>query len=426
MKNWRGFILGLALCIKCTFAAPQVIDRIAAVVDDGVILESDVKNLLITAIHHAQKINQPLLDNAFLRRQLLEHLIIENIMLQLAQRANIAISDEQVDLCIHNIIAQNHITFEELRSRLAYERKDYDIYRMEIRKEMLIAKVRNSEVSRRINILPWEVDSLAQQIFAKIGNDKEFKLSQILISLPEKPTQKQLDKAKALSMTVVKQIRSGVDFGKLAITYSNDPYALKGIEIGWKKIEQLPSLFLKKLQGAQKGSIIGPIRSDVGFHILKVNEIRSSDKKVMITEVHVRHILLRSSVMMSDHQAYTQLENIAAQIKSGLISFQDAAKQMSEDPDSVHQGGDLGWSPPDSFHPNFRDALFHLKKGEMSPPVHSSFGWHLIQLIDTKQIDRTDAAKKNHAYQMLFNRKFAKEAEIWMQERRASAYVKIF
>ncbi|MGL9722654.1 peptidylprolyl isomerase SurA [Sodalis sp. (in: enterobacteria)] len=425
MKNWRTFILGLALCAQCALAAPQVVDKVAAVVDNGVVLESDVNSMLTTVKRGAQEANQQLPDDATLRRQILDRLIMDNIILQLAQRANITISDEQLDQAIGNIAAQNHMTLDQLRSRLAYDGMDYNTYRAQIRKEMLIAEVRNGEVRRRVTILPQEVESLAQQIAAQTGNGAEFNLSHILIPLPENPSQDQVDKAEALANSLVEQSKSRADFGKLAITYSDDPQALKGGQMGWGKLEELPSLFAARLQGAQKGSIVGPIRSGVGFHILKVNDIRGGDQKVAVTEVHARHILLRTSVVMTDQQARAKLEDIAAQIKSGRLSFIAAAKQLSEDPGSANQGGDLGWSSADAFDPAFRDALMHLKKGEISTPVHSSFGWHLIQLIDTRQVDRTDAAQKDRAYRLLFNRKFAEEAQTWMQEQRASAYVKI-
>ncbi|MFT4465230.1 MAG: peptidylprolyl isomerase SurA [Sodalis sp. (in: enterobacteria)] len=424
MKNWRTFILALALAL-CAHGAPQVVDKVAAVVDNGGVLESDVNSMLTTVKHGAQEANQQLPDDATLRRQILDRLIMDNIILQLAQRANITISDEQLDQAIGNIAAQNHMTLNQLRNRLAYDGMDYNTYRAQIRKEMLIAEVRNGEVRRRVTILPQEVDSLAQQIAAQTGNGAEFNLSHILIPLPENPTQDQLDKTEALANSLVEQSKNGADFGKFAITYSADPQALKGGQMGWGKLEELPSLFAARLQGAQKDSIVGPIRSGVGFHILKVNDIRGGDQKVTVTEVHARHILLRTSVVMTNQQARAKLEDIAAQIKSGRLSFSAAAKQLSEDPGSANQGGDLGWSSADAFDPAFRDALMHLKKREISTPVHSSFGWHLIQLIDTRQVDRTDAAQKDRAYRLLFNRKFAEEAQTWMQEQRASAYVKI-
>ncbi|ATZ95891.1 MULTISPECIES: peptidylprolyl isomerase SurA [Dickeya] len=425
MKNWRALVLGLALSANMAFAAPQEVNKIAAVVDNSVVLESDINSLLQSVKLNAQEAGQQLPDDATLRHQILERLIMDNIVLQMAQKMGVQVTDEQLDRSIANIAAQNRMSVDQLRSRLAAEGVSFDTYRNQIRKDMVIAEVRNSEVRRRVTVLPQEVDSLAQQIASQGASGPEVNLSQILIPLPENPTQDQVDKAESLANRLVKEASQGADFGKLAITYSADPQALKGGQMGWGRPQELPSLFAERLTNPQKGQVIGPIRSGVGFHILRVNDTRGGDQSVSVTEVHARHILLRTSVVMNDAQARARLEDIASQIKSGKLSFANAAKQLSQDPGTANQGGDLGWSSPDMYDPSFRDALTQLKKGEISAPVHSSFGWHLIQLLDTRQVDKTDAAQKDRAYRMLFNRKFAEEAQTWMQEKRAAAYVKI-
>ncbi|MEI7254669.1 peptidylprolyl isomerase SurA [Dickeya dadantii] len=425
MKNWRALVLGLALSANMAFAAPQEVNKIAAVVDNSVVLESDINSLLQSVKLNAQEAGQQLPDDATLRHQILERLIMDNIILQMAQKMGVQVTDEQLDRSIANIAAQNRMSVDQLRSRLAAEGVSFDTYRSQIRKDMIIAEVRNSEVRRRVTVLPQEVDSLAQQIASQGASGPEVNLSQILIPLPENPTQDQVDKAENLANRLVKEASQGADFGKLAITYSADPQALKGGQMGWGRPQELPSLFAERLTNPQKGQVIGPIRSGVGFHILRVNDTRGGDQSVSVTEVHARHILLRTSVVMNDAQARARLEDIASQIKSGKLSFANAAKQLSQDPGTANQGGDLGWSSPDMYDPSFRDALTQLKKGEISAPVHSSFGWHLIQLLDTRQVDKTDAAQKDRAYRMLFNRKFAEEAQTWMQEKRAAAYVKI-
>ncbi|AUC42187.1 Survival protein SurA precursor (Peptidyl-prolyl cis-trans isomerase SurA) [Dickeya solani RNS 08.23.3.1.A] len=407
------------------FAAPQEVNKIAAVVDNSVVLESDINSLLQSVKMNAQEAGQQLPDDATLRHQILERLIMDNIILQMAQKMGVQVTDEQLDRSITNIAAQNRMSVDQLRSRLAAEGVSFDTYSSQIRKDMVIAEVRNSEVRRRVTVLPQEVDSLAQQIASQGASGPEVNLSQILIPLPENPTQDQVDKAESLANRLVKEASQGADFGKLAITYSADPQALKGGQMGWGRPQELPSLFAERLTNPQKGQVLGPIRSGVGFHILRVNDTRGSDQSVSVTEVHARHILLRTSVVMNDAQAKARLEDIAGQIKSGKLSFANAAKQLSQDPGTANQGGDLGWSSPDMYDPSFRDALTQLKKGEISAPVHSSFGWHLIQLLDTRQVDKTDAAQKDRAYRMLFNRKFAEEAQTWMQEKRAAAYVKI-
>ncbi|AUQ26821.1 peptidylprolyl isomerase SurA [Dickeya zeae] len=425
MKNWRALVLGLALSANMAFAAPQEVNKIAAVVDNSVVLESDINSLLQSVKLNAQEAGQQLPDDATLRHQILERLIMDNIIMQMAQKMGVQVTDEQLDRSIANIAAQNHMSLDQLRSRLAAEGVSFDTYRNQIRKDMMIADVRNSEVRRRVTVLPQEVDALAQQLASQGANGPEVNLSQILIPLPENPTQDQVDKAESLANRLVKEASQGADFGKLAITYSADPQALKGGQMGWGRPQELPSLFAERLANPQKGQIIGPIRSGVGFHILRVNDTRGGSQAVSVTEVHARHILLTTSVVMNDAQAKAKLEEVASQIRSGKLSFAAAAKQLSQDPGSANQGGDLGWASPDMYDPAFRDALMDLKKGEISAPIHSSFGWHLIQLLDTRQVDKTDAAQKDRAYRMLFNRKFAEEAQTWMQEKRAAAYVKI-
>ncbi|KAA6045378.1 peptidylprolyl isomerase SurA [Pantoea sp. ICBG 1758] len=425
MKNWRMLILGAAMSAGTAFAAPQVVDKVAAVVNNGVVLESDVDNMMRTVKSQAQQAGQQLPEDRTLRHQILERQVMDNIILQMGEKAGLQISDQQLDQAIQNIAAQNRMSVDQLRSRLAYDGMNYSDYRAQIRKEMLISEVRNNEVRRRVTILPQEVDTLATQIGSQNSQGTELNISQILLPLPENPTQQQVDDQEALARQLVGEIKGGADFGKLAVTYSADPQALKGGNMGWGKIEELPTLFSQALSSAKKGDVVGPIRSGVGFHILKVNDLRGESKNISVTEVHARHILLKPSPILSDDQAREKITQLAADIKSGKTTFAAAAKQFSDDPGSANQGGDLGWASPDIYDPAFRDALLKLQKGQVSAPVHSSFGWHLIQLLDTRQVDKTDAAQKERAYRLLFNRKFAEEAQTWMQEQRASAYVKI-
>ncbi|EAN1246584.1 peptidylprolyl isomerase SurA [Salmonella enterica] len=425
MKNWKTLLLGIAMIANTSFAAPQVVDKVAAVVNNGVVLESDVDGLMQSVKLNAGQAGQQLPDDATLRHQILERLIMDQIILQMGQKMGVKITDEQLDQAIANIAKQNNMTMDQMRSRLAYDGLNYSTYRNQIRKEMIISEVRNNEVRRRITVLPQEVDALAKQIGTQNDASTELNLSHILIALPENPTSEQVNDAQRQAESIVEEARNGADFGKLAITYSADQQALKGGQMGWGRIQELPGIFAQALSTAKKGDIVGPIRSGVGFHILKVNDLRGQSQSISVTEVHARHILLKPSPIMNDQQARLKLEEIAADIKSGKTTFAVAAKEYSQDPGSANQGGDLGWATPDIFDPAFRDALTKLHKGQISAPVHSSFGWHLIELLDTRKVDKTDAAQKDRAYRMLMNRKFSEEAATWMQEQRASAYVKI-
>lgn len=425
MKNWKTLLLGIAMIANTSFAAPQVVDKVAAVVNNGVVLESDVDGLMQSVKLNAGQAGQQLPDDATLRHQILERLIMDQIILQMGQKMGVKITDEQLDQAIANIAKQNNMTMDQMRSRLAYDGLNYSTYRNQIRKEMIISEVRNNEVRRRITVLPQEVNALAKQIGTQNDASTELNLSHILIALPENPTSEQVNDAQRQAESIVEEARNGADFGKLAITYSADQQALKGGQMGWGRIQELPGIFAQALSTAKKGDIVGPIRSGVGFHILKVNDLRGQSQSISVTEVHARHILLKPSPIMNDQQARLKLEEIAADIKSGKTTFAAAAKEYSQDPGSANQGGDLGWATPDIFDPAFRDALTKLHKGQISAPVHSSFGWHLIELLDTRKVDKTDAAQKDRAYRMLMNRKFSEEAATWMQEQRASAYVKI-
>lgn len=427
MKNWKTLLPGIALIFVAhtSIAAPQVVDKVAAVVNNGVVLESDVDGLMQSVKLNSDQAGQQLPDDATLRHQILERLIMDQIILQMGQKMGVQVTDEQLDQAIANIAQQNNMTLDQMRSRLAYDGLSYSTYRSQIRKEMLISEVRNNEVRRRVTILPQEVDALAQQVGNQNDASTELNLSHILLPLPENPTSEQVSEAANQANTIIEQARNGDDFGKLAIAWSADQQALKGGQMGWGRIQELPSIFAQALSTAKKGDIVGPIRSGVGFHILKVNDLRGQSQTMSVTEVHARHILLKPSPIMTDEQARMRLEQIAADIKTGKTTFASAAKEFSQDPGSANQGGDLGWSTPTAYDPAFRDALLKLNKGQTSGPVHSSFGWHLIELLDTRNVDKTDAAQKDRAYRMLMNRKFSEEAAVWMQEQRASAYVKV-
>jgi peptidyl-prolyl cis-trans isomerase SurA len=426
MRNWKILVLSvLFLQGAQAMAASTTVDRVAAIVNNDVVLESDVDSMLQGVKAQARTSGQQLPDDATLRHQILEKQIMESIILQQGKRANVQISDEELDHAIANIAAQNKISLASMRTRLAAEGVNYEDYRKQVRREMIIAAVRNSEVRSRISILPQEVDNLADQIAARPEPGSEVNLSQILLPLPENPTQQQVDDGEQLANNIMTKLKNGDDFAKLAATYSVDPNALRGGAMGWGKIDELPSLFSQALINIKKGSLVGPIRSGVGFHILKVNDLRGQKKDISVTELHARHILVKITPILDNQAALNRVKNLERDIRAGKISFSDAAKKYSDDPGSANQGGDLGWASPSVYDPAFADALLHLKQGQLSGPVHSTFGWHLIELLGARQVDKTGDAEKDQAYRLLLNRKFAEETQNWMQEQRAAAYVRI-
>ncbi|WP_367680206.1 peptidylprolyl isomerase SurA [Candidatus Fukatsuia anoeciicola] len=425
MKNWRILILGLVVYTNSAFAILQEIDRIVAIVNNDAILQSDITNMKKMIKLNALQTDQQLPDNIELNHQILEQLIMDNIQLQIAKKIGINISDDDLNKVITNIATKNRMTINQMRNQLIKEGIDYKNYRMQILKEILISEVRNNEVLRHIIILPQEIESLTQQISNQINEDTELNISYILISIPENSSQQQKNQSEKQANKIIAKIKAGANFTKLAKANWPNLQSLKSGEIGWSRRKELPSLFATKLYSVNKGDIVGPIRSEVGFYILKINNIRRTDKAMLITEVHARHILLKPSNTMTDNQAQAKLQTILQEIKSGKTNFTTVAKEISEDPNSAKQGGDLGWATYDTYDPAFCKALLKLKKGAISIPVRSLFGWHLIELLNIRKIDYSNIIQKNRAYEMLITRKFVEKVESWMQQQRAASYVKI-
>lgn len=422
------FALGLSgtslLSSQYLFAAPRVVEQVAAVVNNNVILESDVKEMMISIKANTDPANLP--DNTILRSQILDRLITENLILQEAQRLKITVTDDEVTDTIRNIAKENGATIDELRKYLLDTGISYSSYRERIHNEMLLDEARMASVSNRVNVTEKEVEALANTIAKQPTANIDINISHILIEIPENPTKAQVEQATNKAKEVISRLQNNESFAKLAATYSNDVNALKGGNMGWHRLNELPTIFEERLIRAQKGEIIGPLRSGVGYHILKVEDTRAEQQKaITVKEVNARHILIKTNVLVTDDMAQDKLNSLRQGITIGAISFEEAAKSNSEDPGSAENGGELGWNLPERYDRDFANALLKLKKGEISKPIKSSFGWHLIQLHDTRNVDKTDLAKKEQAYRLIFNRKFTEELQVWIQELKGDAYIKI-
>ncbi|WP_294615839.1 peptidylprolyl isomerase SurA [uncultured Gilliamella sp.] len=414
-----GFITSLSVN-----AAPKVVEKVAAVVNNNVILESDVNDMLKTVKASTDPKNLP--NDKLLRQQIIDRLVTENLILQKAAKAKITISDDEVTDAIEKIAAENDMSIDELRGKLVTMGVSYSVYRDRIQNDMLIEQTQMNEVKHRINISNKEIEDLAKNIAQQPTNNIDVKISHILISVPENASKQQIDTATNKARDIVNRAQKGENFAKLATSYSNDEFALKGGSMGWNKLNELPTIFEERLIRAPKGSIIGPIRSGVGFHILKVDDSRTeAPKTITVQEVNARHILIKTNVLVNDQTAKQKLTDIRKTITSGTTTFESAAKTYSEDPGSASNGGNLGWNLPERYDTGFKNALTKLKKGEISQPIKSAYGWHLIQLIDTRKVDRTALAKKEQAYRLIFNRKFTEEVQVWIQELKGDAYIKI-
>ncbi|TKG02759.1 peptidylprolyl isomerase SurA [Vibrio sp. F13] len=423
MTLWKRTLIAIAATctLSTSFAAPVELDSVKVIVNEGVILQSDIDASMKTLRANAKKSGQTLPSQDVLNEQVLEKLIIDTIQTQEAERIGVRIDDARLDQAIEGIAKDNNQTVEQLTASVAEEGLSYNAFREQVRKEIAASEARNALVRRRINILPAEVDNLADILAQETNATVQYKIGHIQLRFNDDQTKEKLE---AQAKELVEELNSGKDFSTMAYTYSKGPKALQGGDWGWMRKEEMPTIFADQIKMQNKGSIIGPFRSGVGFHILKIEDVKGLET-VAVTEVNARHILIKPTVILSDDGAKEQLEKITRRVNAGEASFGDLAQQYSQDPGSAVQDGELGYQTPDLYVPEFKHQVETLPEGKISAPFKTVHGWHIVEVLDRREVDRTDSALKNKAYQILFNRKFNEEAGAWLQEVRASAFVEM-
>ncbi|WP_210473204.1 peptidylprolyl isomerase SurA [Vibrio crassostreae] len=423
MTLWKRTLIAVAAActLSTSYAAPVELDSVKVIVNEGVILQSDIDASMKTLRANAKKSGQTLPSQDVLNEQVLEKLIIDTIQTQEAERIGVRIDDARLDQAIEGIAKDNNQTVEQLTASVAEEGLSYNAFREQVRKEIAASEARNALVRRRINILPAEVDNLADILAQETNATVQYKIGHIQLRFNDDQTKEELE---AQAKDLVEELNSGKDFSTMAYTYSKGPKALQGGDWGWMRKEEMPTIFADQIKMQNKGSIIGPFRSGVGFHILKIEDVKGLET-VAVTEVNARHILIKPTVILSDEGAKEQLEEITRRVNAGEASFGDLAQQYSQDPGSAVQDGELGYQTPDLYVPEFKHQVETLPEGKISAPFKTVHGWHIVEVLDRREVDRTDSALKNKAYQILFNRKFNEEAGAWLQEVRASAFVEM-
>ncbi len=423
MKLWKPTLISVlsALTLFNAHAEPKQLDSVAVIVNSGVILQSDVDSALKTIKANAKQNKQPLPQETVLREQVLEKLIIDTLQQQEADRIGVKIDDNRLNEAIKEIAKNNQQTQEQLIASVAQEGLTYPEFREQVRKEMAASDARNALVRRRINILPAEVDTLAELLAQETDATVQYKISHIQLRVDDGQDK---STAETLANKLVNDLRNGADFAQMAYAYSKGPKALQGGDWGWMRKEEMPTIFADQIKMQNKGSIIGPFRSGVGFHILKIDDVKGLET-VAVTEVNARHILIKPTIILSDEGAQKQLNEFVQRIKNGEVTFAELAQQYSQDPGSAAQKGELGYQTPDLYVPEFKHQIETLPVGQISEPFKTVHGWHIVEVLDRREVDRTDSAQKNKAYRILFNRKFNEEASAWLQELRASAFVEV-
>jgi peptidyl-prolyl cis-trans isomerase SurA len=402
----------------------ELLDRVAAVVNDGVVLSSelDEQSAAIAERLRAQKLELPP-QNVF-RQQVLERLVLEQIQLQRAEKAGMKIPDEALNNALQEVAQQNHIELSKLPEALAAQGVDYPSYRNSMRKELTLSLLRQRDVLQRISVTPHEIDQYLEKQKSAPSAANEYNVSHILIAVPQAATANELDTAGKRADEVYQRAKSGEDFAKLAVAYSNSQDALDGGALNWRKGTELPTFLTDVVMKLTPGQVAEPLRTPTGFHIVKLNEMRGANQQVIVNQVHVRHILMKTNELADDATVRQKLTELRARLLKGE-DFAGLAHSSSEDPGSAAEGGDLGWTGPGSFVPAFEQVVAGLKEKEISEPFKTQFGWHIVQLLGRREFDNTDELKRKHAAEEIRASKADEETELWLRRLRDEAYVEL-
>lgn len=402
-----------------------LLDRVVALVNDGVVLESELELQVreISARLAGQNVNLPSSD--VMRQQVLDRLVLEEIQAQHADRAGIKVSDEQINAAMDDIAKRQNVTLEQLPAKLAADGIDYSEYRIELRREIARQILRSRDVIQRINITPRELDQYLEHEKKTASAANEYNVSHILIPVAQDATPAQLAQALKHAQEIDARARGGEDFGKLAISYSASETALDGGALGWRKGTELPTFLADVIARMKPGEVSDVLQTPSGYHIVRLNETRSAGGAQIIQQVHLRHILLKTTEIEDDATVRQKLTRMRDQILAGRDDFAVLAKTNSQDPGSAVNGGDMGWTQSDSFVPEFAAVAESLKVNEISQPFRTQFGWHIVQLLGHRDFDNTADAARERAFEALRDSRVEEATELWLQQIRDESYVEL-
>ena len=401
----------------------ELLDRVVAVVDSGVIMESQLNSRVEEILQRIKNDNAELPPLNLIEEQVLDRLIIEEIQLQIADRAGIKISDSELNQTLARVAAQNNLSLEEFRIKLEGEGTSYRSFRDTIRKELIIQRVQRGKVGAKIDISEQEIENFINSEEGKTQLAEQYNVQHILLSVESGSTEKEIEEIKINANSLISRLNDGESFEKLAASFSAGQNALEGGYLGWRTEAELPSLFAEVVTELKVGEIASPLRSGAGFHILKLIDKRGNTVK-FLDQTLARHILVQPSEIRTENQAEELINTIYERLTSGE-DFKQLARQYSEDPGTKMDGGELGWSNPGDYDPAFEQTLNATKIGELSKPVKSSFGWHVIEVMDRRNEDVSQEEQKDRAFRIIFDRKFEQELQSTLIELRAEAYVDI-
>lgn len=399
----------------------QVLNQIVAVVNDDVILRSELDSAVKEVSAQLKAKDTPLPSKSVLDKQVLEKLILERLQLQLAESNGIKIDDITLNKKMQEIAKENGVSLTDFRAVLEREGFNYADFRENIRHQLAIAQLRQQMVGNRISISDQEVDNLLASLKASQLGNIQYHLAHILIATPEAASEEQIQKAQQRADKIVAKLRAGADFTQTAIAESDAPTALEGGDLGWRSAGQLPSLFVDPVKEMHPGDIHDPIRSPSGFHIIKLIAQRG-DERHIVKQTHVRHILLKTDAVHTNEAVKARMDQLEIRLRGGE-DFATLAKSNSQDTLSAAKGGDLGWVNPGDLVPKFEEVMNSTPTGQISQPFKTEFGWHILQVLGRREHDSTEEFKRSRARQLLRRRKGDEELFLWLRRLRDEAYV---
>jgi peptidyl-prolyl cis-trans isomerase SurA len=401
------------------------LDRVVAIVNDGVVLQSQLDNQSRLIMGRLREQGTQLPPADVIRQQVLERLVLQEVQVQRAQRLGVQVSDEMLNEALRDVARRNGLPFEQMPLALEAQGIDYVSYREEMRREITLSLLRQRDVIPRIHVSPRELDSALERQAGQADQNTEYDVSHILLSLPESATADQIEKVELLARDIHARARGGEDFGQLALAYSNAQSALERGKLGWRRMGQLPQFIAEMVVKMQPGDVSEPARTPTGFHIVRLDETRGGDSgPLLVEQIHARHILMRPNEIQDDATTRQRLAAVRDRILAGE-DFEALASVTSEDPGSATRGGDLGWSSPGTFDPQFEEVLAGLGENEISEPFRTQFGWHIVQFLGKRTHDQSDEVRRQRVLTALRESKVDEETELWLRRLRADAYVEI-
>ena len=416
-------LLGVSQLGPASAQRSSFIDRIVAVVNDDVILSSELEQEAFAVTDQLRSSNTQVPSREVLEKQVLERLIMNRLQVQAARKAGLRVDERALNNAVQGIAAQNQMSLAQFRNRLEAGGYSYEQFRERIRSQMLIERMHRRHVASKVTIPEREIDNFLANESRRESADPELRLAQILFALPDGASADQIDEVRSRAEEILRRVDAGEDFAELAVTYSDGRNALEGGVLGWKKASELPSAFASALRGAKEGEVTELVRSGAGFHIIKVVGARSEDR-VLIEQTRAQHVLIRPGELATEEEAIRRLEELRERVVNGE-EFAGIARAHSDDRGSALRGGDLGWLNPGDTVPQFERQMNELRPGEVSEPFRTQFGWHIVQVVERREHDGTDAVRRTRARDAIRRRKSGEELQTWQRQLRDEAYVEL-